>query len=318
MKTGFKKIFLSLLFPIMFFLILIFPETSFSYAATGLTLWFDRMVPTLLPFMIFSTLLIRQNLTDTFVHFLHPLFGKLYGISKDGVYCLFLGFLCGFPMGARTIGEMYDAQKITKREASLLLSFCNNIGPVYYISFFLPVTGLTHRILFPFLLFGIYGIPLLYGFIVHHTNFLLPQNSYAITKAAHQKKQEIEPFTKSLDYAIDSGIHAITVLGAYMILCNLLNLFPHVFYTYFSWNADSILPLITNCLFEITGGIARMGSLYPLMSLILLPLQGLSCLLQTQCMIKYTDLSISAYIIHKIIQTLLTTVYYFLLFFLLL
>lgn len=320
MGTFYKKTFLTFLFIALFLLILVYPQASFSYAAAGLTLWFDRMVPTLFPFMILSTLLIRQNLTGSFVSFIYPLFSKIYGIGKNAIYCLFLGFLCGFPMGARTIGELYEAGKITKREASLLLSFCNNIGPVYFIGFVLPVTGLTQKELLPLFLFGMYGIPLLYGLFVKISGFLLPTDNSASVPEMHYlaKKESVEPFTQSLDLAIDAGIHGITTLGGYMIVCNLLNLFPFFINTQFSINENSLLLMILNCLLEITGGISRMGSTAPLCSLILLHLGGLSCLLQTKSMIKNTDLSLSAYIIHKVLQAVLTAGYYFLLRFFLL
>ena len=119
----------------LFVLILSYPALSLSYAANGLKLWFDRMVPTLFPFMLLSTVMIRQNLTEGFASFLYPIAGRLYGMSRNCVYCLLLGFLCGFPMGARTIAEMYERKQLSKREAEFLLAFCNNIGPVYYISF---------------------------------------------------------------------------------------------------------------------------------------------------------------------------------------
>ncbi len=318
MKSLLKKVFLTLLFLSLFALILSRPQVSLLYAATGLKLWFDRMVPTLFPFMILSTLTIRQNLTEAFADFLYPILGKLYRISKNGVYCLMLGFLCGFPMGARTIGEMYAQKKISRREASFLLAFCNNIGPVYYISFFLPVTGLTKLSDMPFLLFGMYGIPLLYGLLIRYTGLFLPKKeTYTDTYSPVTPKSR-EAFQDSLDHAMESAITGITTLGGYMILCNLLNLYPYTFCKVFSIEKSTFFMAFTNCLFEITGGLSLMGQTAPLCSLLLLPIGGLSCLAQTKSMIKHTDLSMRAYLLHKGLQTLLTAGYYFLLRFFLL
>ncbi|MBQ9134777.1 MAG: hypothetical protein IJX66_01630 [Lachnospiraceae bacterium] len=318
MKSLIKKIFLTLLFLSLFALILSRPQVSLLYAATGLKLWFDRMVPTLFPFMILSTLIIRQNLTESFADFLYPIFGKLYRISKNGVYCLMLGFLCGFPMGARTIGEMYGQKKLSRREASFLLAFCNNIGPVYYISFFLPVTGLTKLSDMPFLLFGMYGIPLLYGLFIRYTGLFLPKKgTFADTAPAFPKKAS-ESFQDSLDCAMESAIAGITTLGGYMILCNLLNLYPYTFCKWFSIEKSTFFMAFSNCLFEITGGLSALGQTAPFCSLILLPIGGLSCLAQTKSMIKHTDLSMRTYLLHKGVQTLLTAGYYFLLRFFLL
>ncbi len=317
MRTYLYKTVCTIFFALLLLLILFYPQTSFSYASAGLTLWFERMVPTLFPFMILSTLLIRQNLTDSFVNILYPLFGKLYHVSKSGVYCIFLGFLCGFPMGARTIAELYEKQNLTKREASLLLSFCNNIGPVYFISYALPLTGLLHTYPILFFLIGMYGIPLLYGLFVERTGFLLPKDTSSILPKTNNQKQS-EKFSESLEHAIDSGIHGITVLGAYMILCNILNLIPFLLKNQLHMEEDRLWLMITHCLLEITGGISRMGNRAPFCTLILLTIGGLSCILQTQSMIKNSGLPIGPYIIHKLVQTTITAFYYFFLRFFLL
>ena len=144
-------------------LLLSHPALSLQFASRGLLLWFDKMIPTLLPFMILSGTMIRMNLTHKCVRLFHPLFHFLYGTSPNGTYTILMGFLCGFPMGARIVGELIEADKLTKEEGSLLLSFCNNIGPVYFISFVVPTLGIRK----PLLPFGImYGIPLLYGLLV--------------------------------------------------------------------------------------------------------------------------------------------------------
>lgn len=298
-------------FLLLFVLILSYPALSLSYAANGLKLWFDRMVPTLFPFMLLSTVMIRQNLTEGFAAFLYPVAGRLYGMSRNCVYCLLLGFLCGFPMGARTIAEMYERKQLSKREAEFLLAFCNNIGPVYYISFFLPVTGLPLKKL-PFFLFGMYGIPLIYGIFVRYTGFLLPKGQF-LSGNDRLATGQPESFQKSLDHAMQGAIAGITTLGGYMILFNLLNLLPHAFFRIFSISQKEPVLALLNCLLEITGGIMRLKNGFPLAALILLPIGGLSCLAQTRSMIQNTDLSMSRHLLHKIIQTGMTAAYYLLL-----
>ena len=52
--------------------ILFFPEKSLYFALNGLNLWFRNMIPTLFPFMVLYGIMIRMNLTDSFVRFLKP------------------------------------------------------------------------------------------------------------------------------------------------------------------------------------------------------------------------------------------------------
>ena len=117
-----------ILFLLSFALLLCYPSASLFYAATGLQLWFECMVPVLFPFMILSGIVIRQNLTDSITGALSPFLSPLFHITPGGIYCLIIGFLCGFPMGARTVAQMYERGSLSRREAAHLLSFCNNIG----------------------------------------------------------------------------------------------------------------------------------------------------------------------------------------------
>lgn len=112
--------------------ILSFPSQCLSLSLQGLQLWFTKMIPALFPFMVLSGIIIRMNLISLFARPLTPLLGKLYQVRPPLVYGMVIGFLCGFPMGAHTAAELYRTQKISKEEASFLLAFCNNIGPVYF------------------------------------------------------------------------------------------------------------------------------------------------------------------------------------------
>ena len=132
-------------------LLLRHPALSLEYASTGLNLWLTKMVPTLLPFMILSGIMVRMDLTENFVTLLHPLLHRLYGTSKNGSYTIIMGFLCGFPMGARIVGELYESGRLSRGEGSRLLYFCNNIGPIYFLSYVVPVLAIEKPLL-PFLL----------------------------------------------------------------------------------------------------------------------------------------------------------------------
>ena len=137
----------TLLFVYLIYLLLRYPVQALDYARTGLFLWFERMIPTLLPFMILSGIMVRMNLTERFASFFHPLFHRLFGISANGSYVLFMGMLCGFPMGARVIGELLESGKMSEEEGSYLLSFCNNIGPIYFISFVMVTLSISENMI---------------------------------------------------------------------------------------------------------------------------------------------------------------------------
>lgn len=301
---------LTVLFLLLLGCILSHSQISLSYAAMGLELWFQKMIPSLFPFMILSGIMVRMKLTDKVSMILYFLIKPLYKVRKNVCYAMLMGFLCGFPMGARVVDDLYMRQMITRREAEFLLAFCNNIGPVYFCSFVLPLLG--RKLVLPYL-FGMYGIPLLYGLALRYTVFRdlsLPQKEESryvrvLTACCAEPSPQtsfLEKLLEATDDAIHSSVQSILSLGGYMILFNLLNLLPHMVLGQ---------PLaVLSPLLEITGGLTLLGKSLPLYSLLALSLGGFSCLAQTYSCIGDSDLSIRGYAFHKIILTLLNGFYY--------
>ena len=316
MRKNIKTFFLTLTFILLTGLLLAFPKESLAFSLTGLQLWFNRMVPTLLPFMILSGIMIRLNLTEHVVKTVSPFLMPFFKISLNGLYAIVIGFLCGFPMGAKVIADLYEGHKISKKEASFLLAFCNNIGPVYFISFVLPTLELS--LVFPYV-FGMYGLPLCYGLFLRYTIYrnVIPATPYPIPARKLRNILSAAEGTApislldTLDDSILSGLYSIAKLGGYMVLFNLLNLLPRAFLPVVTC-AGIDTGAVANCLLEITSGISRIGSRAPLIVLLLLPFGGFSCIAQTYSMIKNTDLSLKKYLFHKLALSGITLLYYFL------
>lgn len=313
LKDSFFQILFTLLALYLTFLLLRYPARSLDYAYTGLLLWFRKMIPTLFPFMILSGVMVRMNLTEGFARFFHPFFHKIWGTSLNGSYVILMGMLCGFPMGARVIGELCQAGKLSEEEGAYLLSFCNNIGPIYFLSFVMSTLSLSGWL--PFLI--MYGVPLGYGALLHLLGFrnrrLCPHMVKASRSAAFRAASVTKPNRSSLLAAIDdsivSGLVGIGKLGGYMVFFNLLNVLFLPFVSSPSQATEHFL-ILCNCLLEITSGISRVGTNGVYMVLILLPFGGFSCMAQTYSMIKETNLSVWQYFLHKCIQTAITAFIY--------
>ncbi len=306
--------------------ILTHSQLGIGYSLLGLNLWFEKMIPALFPFMILSGIMIRMRLTENFSKLLYPVIRPVYKVSRNACYAMIMGFFCGFPMGAKTIADLLKRNMLSVQEAEFLLSFCNNIGPVYFCGFVLPLLG--RKLLLPYV-FGMYGIPLTYGFLLRKTLYrhlnLSAANiqNVAITEAppslqdaastsgfGHSVKVSApQNLLYEIDDAVNSSIQSILSLGGYMILFNLLNLPFHII--------CGKTPVFLAPLLEITGGLklsaaASASSGRILYMLLLLPFGGLSCIAQTNSCIKGTGLSLTAYTLHKTVLTILTGLYYLL------
>lgn len=293
-----KKILGVFFFVFLTFCMLTNSSLSLAYAALGLRLWYEKMVPVLFPFMVLSGTLIRMGLVESLIRPMRPFFGKLFRISDPAVYTILMGFLCGFPMGARTTAELRNRQELSVAEGQFLLAFCNNFGPVYFLGFVLP---LLHRTLkLPYLM-GMYGIPVIYGLFLRYTVYRMRLQDTSMVSQPATKSSVRASLPDALDDAVNAAGLSILHLGGYMIFFNLLNLLPGLFLR----QSQLLAPLL-----EITGGLQMLADRYPLYTLLLLPFGGLSGIAQTAGCIRNTGLSLKKYIIHKLVLTLLTTFYY--------
>lgn len=279
------------------------PATACFYAALALQLWFERMIPSLFPFMVLSGLILRLNLGQLFALPLYPVLGRLYRISKTMCTTLFMGFFFGFPLGAKCVAEAYELKQLSKPQAQFLLSFCNNIGPVYLLSFALPLLGFSENSdsgLKIAVIAIFFGIPLLYGLILRNTVYRhIPLAETILCGESIGRKTSFIP---ALDASVTSACAAITRLGGYMIFFIVCN-----------------LPLRQTALpapaLEITSGLTlSKGILPPALSMTFLTFGGLSCFAQTYTCIRDTDLSFRDYCFHKLLQSAIAFCLYALLF----
>ena len=293
-----KKILGVFFFVFLTFCMLTNSSLSLAYAALGLRLWYEKMVPVLFPFMVLSGTLIRMGLVESLIRPIRPFFGKLFRISDPAVYTILMGFLCGFPMGARTTAEFRNRQELSVAEGQFLLAFCNNFGPVYFLGFVLPSLHRTLKL--PYLM-GMYGIPVIYGLFLRYTVYRTRLQDTSMVSQPVTKSSVRVSLPDALDDAVNAAGLSILQLGGYMIFFNLLNLLPGLFLR----QSHLLAPLL-----EITGGLQLLEGRYPLYTLLLLPFGGLSCIVQTAGCIRNTGLSLKKYIIHKLVLTLLTAFYY--------
>lgn len=100
----------------------------------ALSLCARSVIPSLFPFLVVSSLLVSlgfgQWISPYFAGFMTPLFG-LPGHASSA---LVLGLVGGYPIGAQTASNLYQAGLLTRQETQRLLAFCNNSNPVFLIS----------------------------------------------------------------------------------------------------------------------------------------------------------------------------------------
>ena len=109
------------------------PAQAIAGAKDGLTLCFNVIVPSLFPFFVLSSLVVDLGLAAYLGRAMEGLMRPLFRVSGSCAAAVALGFIGGYPVGARTALQLYEQGLCSKPEAERLLAFCNNSGPAFIL-----------------------------------------------------------------------------------------------------------------------------------------------------------------------------------------
>lgn len=315
-----RRLFLATLIFSYLLLLFFFPSLCIEGARNGLLLWFEQLLPSLLPFLILSGLCVRFGLSEMIGKLFYPLL-RFLPISSHGSYPIIIGLLSGYPVGAKTCADMLIEKKLSKKEASFLLCCCNNASPMFLTGFAacscLGIPEKRYLIFFIIVISGFLSALILYPFFFKNMKEI---SSYPISHSSKQQPKQ-QPVTvrsitamQKLDETILGSFEVMVKVGGYIILFSipatlLLSLFSYLFV-----NPSETVLLFTTAilgLLEISTGTSIIGSSYlsltikTVLTLSICAFGGLSALAQTKSVIGSSGLSISYYIISKLLQAVL-------------
>lgn len=285
-------------------LLLANPQLAYEGAKNGLMLWSQVVLPTLLPFMICSNVIVALDAVHILIFPVKRLLSSVLCLSGAGSYVLVSGMLCGYPMGAKICSEFMDSRRITTSEGRYLLAICNHPSPMFLLGYVVSLMpdGIPVWLLLSCVYLPIFPLALLAG------------RFYGIQKADHELPDQ-PPVPLNFDDSLMVSCEVMVKIGGYIMLFSIL--------------ADYILhlPLENPALkavflgiVEITTGIQAIASGIPGMEggvfiVAATAFGGLSGIFQTKSVIKNAGLSIRHYITFKCIHCLCSIVLFTLLVF---
>lgn len=296
-------------------LILAFPASSYQGAKKGLLLWFNTLLPTLLPFMILSNLIVYMRITAPLSRILYPVFHRIFRVSKNGCYPVLIGFLSGIPVGAKTTADMMERGELSASEGQYLLGLCNNASPMFIMSY-ISLTQLNRPDIRLILLLILYSSALV---------------SALLWKALTGSKRKVSALSlssenpapvdtgsrfdfKKVDKSIMDAFDIITRVGGYVIL---FSISAQIFSDIGSHNG--LFKLLILGFLEITTGINKISTSALSMDMkialitMITAFGGLSGMAQTNSVISNTRLSIHTYmfqkLLHMIVALIMAAVY---------
>lgn len=295
--------------PLIFLLLLIlFPTISIKGAKTGLMLWYSTVVPTLLPFIIISNLIVRTGGMQYFTYLFYPIYLVFHKLLKCLPYVCVIGFFCGYPMGAKIINDLTVQNQMTRKQGQFLLNTCNNASPMFIIGYVVVATLKSSVSILEFMGF-VYLPVLLYGalYLLLHPRLLKEPEGV--------KHGGLSFSGGSLDDTIMDAFVIVMRIGGYIMLFSIAaQLFIHM-------NIQSqLIRLLLIGFSEVTTGVSYISQslLSGTQKIALIAAAttfgGLSSIAQTKSVLTSSKLSILPYLLTKLLLALMSylfvTVYY--------
>lgn len=291
-------------FFVVFSFLLFFPKHALAHAKAGLMLWFYTLLPSLLPFLILSNLILQTGILDGLMQKTQFFWHKYFCLSSQGAYALVLGIFCGYPMGAKITADLYKNHQISREEACYLLTFSSYPGPSFLSAYL--CTGLFNcqKLVIP-----TYIIIYLSGFLCS----LCTRRFYRpapLSSALFLTKKEISSalsFGELLDISIMNGFETMLRLGGYIILFSILQGILKLLFL----PLPNIKYLILAVVEVTTGASELLHSSYPFslsypLVLGFTSLGGLCIAAQTKSVLGHTDLPIKPYLLGKLCSSVCT------------
>ena len=107
--------------------LMLYPQPSMEAAKSGLALCYNVIIPSLFPFFVLSSLVVELGLAGYLGRLLEGLMRPLFHVSGACASAFALGFIGGYPVGAKTAISLYENGMCTKTEADAAASICIGI-----------------------------------------------------------------------------------------------------------------------------------------------------------------------------------------------
>lgn len=324
-----KKLFVPTCICLFTAFLLIFSNNNLSSAKTGLSLWANSVVPSLLPFFIATELLGYTNVISILGKLLNRFMRPIFNVPGEGAFPFIMGIISGYPMGAKIVSNFKTQGICTNEEAERLIAFTNNSGPLFIIG--TVGIGLFKDTNTGILLFITHILACLtVGFIFRWWKFGRKKRSSFLQESSTNipSKVSLSNLGEVLANSIMSAINTIFLIGGFIVLfsviisilenskiLDILSNFISPILNIFGISASYANGILTGLL-ELTNGVCNVASI-PNKSIstniivcaFLLGFGGISVTLQILSITSKAKISIKPYIIGKLLQGTIAAIY---------
>ncbi|MGI6174565.1 MAG: sporulation integral membrane protein YlbJ [Christensenellales bacterium] len=198
-------------------LLVLFPEQCLQAGQIGITLFFETVFPSLLPFFIGSALLVKTGALNSFSRLLEPLMRPLFRCPGDSAYVFAMSIVSGYPVGAKLVSSLVMDGRMTRSEGLRTLCFSSTSGPLFLMGSI--AAGMLRT--------PAYGVILL---LAHYISALLCgliarfaiRDAVSVEQTSVQPRTNKQPFGMLLKASVSDSVQTLLVVGGYIILFSII------------------------------------------------------------------------------------------------
>lgn len=207
---------------------ILYPAEVFHSSLRGLSIWWEVVFPSTLPFFVMSELLMGFGIAHFFGILLEPIMRPLFRVPGAGSFVLTMGFASGYPMAAKLTMGLRERGLISKEEGERLVAFTTTSDPLFI--FGAVAVGFFQRPELGFYLALIhYGTAILVGLMMR---FYPPKENpappssdrkeplfiRAFTAMTRARKEDGRTFGRLLSDAVSSSIQTLLLIGGLIMI----------------------------------------------------------------------------------------------------
>lgn len=111
--------------------LVIYPKDGLQAAEEGLKIFWEIVLPSLLPFFVLSEILLGLGAVHFLGVLLEPLMRPFFNVPGVGAFALSMGLAAGYPMDAVITAKFRRSKLCTRVEGERLLAFTNTADPLF-------------------------------------------------------------------------------------------------------------------------------------------------------------------------------------------
>lgn len=316
----------------IFLLLILFSRQSLLAAQNGVELFLNNVLPSIFPFLVIVNILINLDMLKKICKLFNPLTKRIFNLPGISSLPIIVGLLSGYPIGAKISNDLYEKKMISKKTAENLLSFTNNSGPLFILSYVGislyhdTLTGIL--LLFTHILSAI-TVGIIFGaFSKKNIDKCYLDKQYEQYTSTNIQSTELNKsikkdisFSQVLIDSVKGSVSTILIIGGFIVFFSviiellensnffyILSLPINALLIFFNLPTELTIPTLQG-LVEITNGLETLSNttnipyVYKIsLSAFILGVGGLSIYMQTLAIIIDNNLSTKKYVIGKILQ----------------